>query len=303
MVLTPLLARLVAVVAQVAGVSRGFIGAVPTVEPPLRRVTPLADDEVGVTPPASALPASRMIVHRRAPSWCDRREELERDHARVRNTGRTSASQEGSGCYPGLPPLRRPLRRRGLPRTRRDGRLLGVRRSVLRHPRTPSGYKRRAHSPSRGWVPGPWSLVLGLTCSSAAIPTPSDSYAHSRRGLHPRESRGATSLRSEGTDDDLRARARLSSITTQSHTLGVNGTSFSFNSFQPIVAGSPTCVVVRKLLGWLRKPPPVELASRCTTSADVPARAPGEEDRRCPRRFRSRSGFQPRPVGVRRAAP
>src|ERR1019366_8536550 len=82
MILTPLLAGLVSVVAQMARVSRGFIGAVPTVKPPLRRVTPLADDEVGVTPPASTLPASRMILHRRAPSWCDRREELERDHAR-----------------------------------------------------------------------------------------------------------------------------------------------------------------------------------------------------------------------------
>ncbi len=151
--------------------SRGLIGAfVPAVAPPLRRVTPHADDEVGVTPPASNLPAPRMLVHRVAPSWCDRREELEPDHARVRNTGRTSASLEGSGWHPGPPSLRRPLRR-GLPRLRGVGRILGASGAGGRPSATPGGvlrlrpqlHRRPAPGdspaglppPLRRWVPGP----------------------------------------------------------------------------------------------------------------------------------------------------
>jgi hypothetical protein len=163
MILTPLLARLVAVVAQVARVSRGFIGTVPTVEPPLRRVTLLADDEVGVTPPASSLPASRMILHRRAPSWCGRRKELERDRARVRDTGRTSASLEGSGSTPGLPSLLHPLRRR-LPRTRHEGRLPGnVPRGPSRHgPPHPNRRTGSAEPRDQAAADGvvPWSPVI-----------------------------------------------------------------------------------------------------------------------------------------------
>ena len=42
-----------------------------------------------------------MLVHVRAPSWSDRREEFGLGRAGVRNTGRTSASPEGLGVLPG----------------------------------------------------------------------------------------------------------------------------------------------------------------------------------------------------------
>jgi len=145
MVLTPLVVRLVALIAQAVSLSAGIVGALGTaVAPPPCWVTPAADDEVEQTPPAPDLPAPRMLVHRRAPSWCERRDELGCGRARVPNTGRTSASLEGSGHNPGLPSLRRPLRR-GLPRPRAEGRLLGT---VRRQPSRP-GTARTARPPAR----------------------------------------------------------------------------------------------------------------------------------------------------------
>src|SRR5208282_2776413 len=115
-ILPPLVARVVLRVAQAASLSGRVVRArVPAVLPPLRRVTPVADDEVGVTPPASNLPAIRVPVHVRAPSWCARRVELGRGPARVRNTGRTSASHGGLGVLPG-PSVFATSAPRGLPR-------------------------------------------------------------------------------------------------------------------------------------------------------------------------------------------
>ena len=179
MVLPPLIGRLVALVAQMARVARGLLGAVPTIERPPRRVTPDADDEIRVTPPASNVPPPRMLVHRLAPSWCDRREELEPDRARVRNTGRTSASLEGSGCNPGPPSLRRPLRR-GLPRNALEGRLLGPlpqpsRPLPLSQPRDPPAVGGWGHGPRRSrrkWYPlsPAMTVSLGILLSSLRLP-------------------------------------------------------------------------------------------------------------------------------------
>jgi hypothetical protein len=52
MILPPLLARLVPLVAHAAGVASVRAGTVPPVQPPRRRVTPLANDVLGVIPPA-----------------------------------------------------------------------------------------------------------------------------------------------------------------------------------------------------------------------------------------------------------
>src|SRR5271155_1801328 len=126
MVLAPLVARLVVRVAQAAGVPGGLLGTVvPAIPPPPGRVTPTTDDEGARTPPASNLSARRVLVHMRTPWWCERREELGRGKAVCETQDARPRHQEGSGDHPGLPSLRRPLRR-ALPRLRTEGRLLGT---------------------------------------------------------------------------------------------------------------------------------------------------------------------------------
>ena len=212
-VLPPRLARVVLLLAQAAGVSGALLGAlVLAVAPPLRWITPAADDEDGATPIASNLPAHPVLVHVRAPSWCARRKELGSGPARVRNTGRTSASHGGLGVLPG-PSVFCDVRSAEGYRVRTPWAQFYEQSppavARLRRPASPQRSSRGRPTPSSGW--GRWSPAI------PAKVVPTETGGDSGRSFGPRIVGGdvpiglrarTLSVHARGSSVPLRSRPR-----------------------------------------------------------------------------------------------